>query len=191
MRAGVDACNFTVIVVDTNPPIAGSTSLQTYQNVATSLSMAKVLARDSAPSRGALSISKVISPTPAGATASIGSGAITYSPPANFMGADTLTYLLSDGCGTVPGTIAVTVLATNLPSRNIVSITVSSSGRTIVFNGVPGDKYIVDSSPTVNGPWTALSPTLTAASNGLIQFTDTTMPVPAARFYQIQFVSGP
>ena len=115
--AAVDQCCFHVIVIDTNPPVAVTNTLSTYQNTPTSELVAKVLARDSAPSKGPLSITAVASPTPGGATATLGGGAITYTPSPTFIGLDTLTYTLSDTYGTSPGIILVTVLATNLPIK--------------------------------------------------------------------------
>ena len=51
---GTDTCTFDVIVVDTNPPVAGANSLGTYENVSNSVSVAKMLAHDSSPSQGTL-----------------------------------------------------------------------------------------------------------------------------------------
>jgi hypothetical protein len=91
----------------------------------------------------------------------------------------------------VPGTITVTVLSTNLPANNVVSLTQTATGTTVVFAGVPGAGYIVQSANIATGPWANLSGTLQAAANGLIQYTDTTAPVPVMRFYRTHCVSGP
>ncbi len=189
--AGVDQCCFRVIVIDTNPPVAGPNTLGTYENTVTSEAVAKVLARDSAPSKGPLSIISVTSPTPNGATVTLGHSLITYMPATSFIGLDTLTYTLSDGCGTAPGTILVTTLATNLPTHNVESITVSTAGRTVVFAGVPKANYEIESASFPTGPWSVLSGVITAAANGLVQYTDTTSPVPPVRFYRIKYISGP
>jgi hypothetical protein len=188
---GSDQCSFAVIVIDTNPPVAGTNTLGTYEGTSTSEAVAKVLARDSAPSKGTLSIISVTSPTSNNATVTLSANLITYLPAPSFIGLDTLTYTLSDGCGTTPGTILVTVLSTNLPTQNQVSITLSAGGRTVVFAGVPNASYEIESASSVTGPWSVLSGVLTAATNGLVQYTDATMPIPPVAFYRTKYISGP
>ena len=189
--AGSDACAFTITVLEDHPPVASVHALGTSQGQAASVPVAKVLLRDQSPGGGPLSISSVVSPTANGATVSLGGGRITYTPTATFVGQDTITYHLTDGCGTVPGTIVVTVLATSLPGANSLSITATPTSTTVVFAGIPRATYVVQSAPAVSGPWSSLSGNLTAAANGLIQYTDTTLPRPSARYYRTQYISGP
>jgi len=188
---GTDHCTFRVIIIDTNPPVAGPNTLGTYENTGTVEQAAKVLLRDSSPGHLPLSIVSVTSPTPNGATTTLANGQITYMPAASFIGLDTLTYTLSDGCGTTPGNILVTVLATNLPTPNLENISLGATGRTVVFHGVPNAKYQIEAAPSAAGPWTGLSGTITAAANGLVQYTDTTAPIPPVRFYRTKYISGP
>jgi len=180
-----------VVVTDSQPPIPGTNQMGTVQNKTASVDVAKMLLRARSPRGNPLSISSVAPGTPQGATVSLGGGKITYVPASNFIGLDTLTYTLSDGCGTAQGTIAVTVLSTNLPAANVVSISTTPSSRTVVFAGVPGASYVVQSAPAPTGSWSDLSGVLQAAANGLIQFTDLTNPQPASRFYRTRYVSGP
>jgi hypothetical protein len=42
----------------------------------------------------------------------------------------------------------------------------------------------VQSADAVDGPWSNLSPPIAAASNGLVEYEDTTQPVPPVRFYR-------
>jgi hypothetical protein len=190
--AGSQSCEFTVVVVDTNPPVAGPNSMGTYEGQSASVAVPKVLLSDSAPSGGTLSIPSVTPTTPNGAAVSLAAGLITYAPAASFVGVDYITYSLSDGCGIVPGTITVTVLSSNLPAKNELSISQAPTGTTVVFAGVPGANYLVQFAPAVSGPWTTfLGGPIQAAANGLMQYTDTTAPPPATRFYRTQYVSGP
>jgi hypothetical protein len=138
-----------------------------------------------------LSITAVTSVTSGGASVALANGSIIYTPAGSFVGLDTIDYTLSDGCGTAQGTIAVTVVSSNLVGGTAVSITASLTTTTVVFAGVPGANYVIQSAPTCSGPWPNLSGKLQAASNGLIQYTDTTYPKPAARFYRTQYISGP
>ena len=56
---------------------------------------------------------------------------------------------------------------------------------------MPGATYVVQSAPTVAGPWTNLSGPIVAAANGVVQYTDTTFPMPPTRYYRTQYVTGP
>jgi hypothetical protein len=188
---GTQSCSFNVVVVDSTPPIPGNNQMGTFENAAASVDVAKMLLRARSQSGNPLSIISVASGTPQGAAVSLGGGKITYAPANGFIGLDTLTYTLSDGCGTALGTISVTVLSTNLPAGNLVSISTTPTSRTVVFAGVPGALYLVQSAPSATGPWTNLSGALQAAANGLIQFTDPTDPPPASQFYRTRYVSGP
>ena len=78
-----------------------------------------MLLSDSGLAGGTLSIIGVTSPTsPGGASVTLASGAITYTPKAGFTGADTINYTLSDGCAaTTLGGIGVTVAPSGAPSR--------------------------------------------------------------------------
>jgi hypothetical protein len=187
---GVQSCSFSIIVLNTNPPVAGANSLGTHQGQAVSVPVAKLLLRDKAPSGGPLSITGVVSPTLAGAVVSLAGGSITYTSPPNYIGQDTVTYTLSDGCGTASGSIAVTVLP-NVPTQNLGSLTQTAEGTTVVFHGIPGGIYLIQSAPAPSGPWTNLGAPIVAGSNGLLEGTDTTAPLPVAQFYRTQYVSGP
>jgi len=163
----------------------------THEDQAASVDVAKMLLRARSQRGGVLSIISVTPTTPGGATVTLGGGKITYAPATGFIGPDTLTYTLSDGCGTAQGTISVVVLSSNLPAANQISLSVGRNGATVVFAGVPGAKYVVQTASNPAGPWTDLSGLIQAASNGLIQFTDPANMVPGSHFYRTRYVSGP
>ncbi|MGA3181767.1 MAG: Ig-like domain-containing protein [Verrucomicrobiota bacterium] len=129
--------------------------------------------------------------TPGGAAVTLAAGQITYTPASSFIGPDTITYTLSDGCGTAQGTIAVTVLATDLPRQNSISINNTPTSTTVVFAAIPGANYEIQAAFAAEGPWSNLSGPFQAADDGLVQYTDTTYPKPASRFYRTQYISGP
>jgi hypothetical protein len=188
--AGTNSCQFTVTVVDTNLPVAGSNSLETSEGTPASVAVDNVLKSDSAPSGGTLSIPSVSPTTPNGATVTLAGGLITYTPKISFIGLDYITYTLNDGCGTVQGNITVTVLCTNLPPKNKCGCSHAPTGCTVVFCGTPGAKYNVQCCSDFSQPWTTLA-SGSAAGNGLVQCTDTAAPTLPARFYRTQYVSGP
>jgi hypothetical protein len=167
------------------PPVADSDTLGTIEGVAVNAPVPKLLANDSSPIGGALSIIGVTSPSAANGTVVLNGQFITYTPAAGFFGSDSFTYTLSDTRCTAQGTVYVTVTSSNAPSLNKISITLTVTGRVAVFAGVPGVTYVVQWEDTVSGPWTDFADgTIVAGSTGLIQYTDSTSPVPTARFYR-------
>jgi hypothetical protein len=189
--AGVQSCAFTVTVLDTNPPVAGTVALGTRQGQTASLAVTNVLLNDTSGNGGPLSITSVVPTTRNGGSVALGNGLITYAPAATFAGLDTIDYTLSDGCGTAQGSIIVAVTYTNLPSENTVSIMHTATNTTIIFAGTPAAVYQVETAASPTGPWISLGNAVQAAGNGLIESIDTTFPPPQTRFYRTRYVSGP
>jgi hypothetical protein len=168
-----------------SPPVAGADSLGTTEGVPVNAPVAKLLVNDSSPIGGALSIIGVISPSTANGTVVLNGQFITYTPAAGFFGSDSFTYTLSDTRCTAEGTVNVTVTSTNAPSLNKISITLTVTGRVVVFAGVPGITYVVQEADSVAGPWTDFTDgSIVAGPTGLIQYTDSTSPIPSTRFYR-------
>ncbi|MBA3540167.1 MAG: tandem-95 repeat protein, partial [Deltaproteobacteria bacterium] len=100
--------NVTVTGVN-DPPVAVTDTLSTAEDTATTRN---VVTNDSDPDGGTLSA--VARTAPANGTASYAANVVTYTPAANFFGADTFTYTLSDGQGgTAIGTVNVSVISIN------------------------------------------------------------------------------
>ncbi len=179
----VDSAAATLTVF--SPPVAGTDTLGTLEGVPVNAPIPKLLANDSSPIGGTLSIIGVASPTPAGGTAVLNGSVITYTPPAAFFGSDSITYTLSDTRCTGLGTVNVTVTSTNAPGSNKISVTPTGTGVVVLFAGVPGVTYVVQWSATATGPWTDFADgSIVAGPTGLIQYNDSTSPVPATRFYR-------
>ncbi len=168
-----------------SPPVAGADSLGTTEGVPVNAPVAKLLVNDSSPIGGALSIIGVTSPSTANGTVVLNGQSITYTPHAGFFGSDSFTYTLSDTRCTSEGTVNVTVTSTNAPSLNKISITLTVTGRVVVFAGVPGITYVVQEADSVAGPWTDFTDgSIIAGPTGLIQYADSTSPIPSTRFYR-------
>jgi hypothetical protein len=100
-----------------------------------------------------------------------------------FVGQDEVTYTLTDGCESTQAVINVNVTGPGV-SQNTVSIIVSGTTRIVTFAGIPGQSYIIQSAVNVSGPWSNLSAPIIANSVGVVQYSDTTSPMPATRFYR-------
>ena len=98
---------------------------------------------------------------------------------------DAVTYTATGACGTVTGLAWISVGAGALPALNYVELVNGQVSRTLVFHGRGGGNYLVQGAESPAGPWTVLAGPLAAPTGGLVQFEDTTQPVPAARFYRL------
>jgi hypothetical protein len=167
-----------------NPPVARPDVMGTRENTVASAPVFKLIANDSSPVGGTLSITSVASPTTQGGTVALVSGGtlVTYTPPLNFAGTDQFTYTLSDTHCTAQGTVNVIVTSANAPSLNNIMVTANPGANFVEFAGIPGLIYVVQFAPTVNGPWTDLSGALVADASGLITYNDLTPP--PVRFYR-------
>jgi hypothetical protein len=166
-------------------PTANPDTLGTVQDVTVSGLIAKLLANDTSPINGTLSITAVTSSSLAGGTVTLGASAVNYTPPNGFSGLDSFQYTLSDGRCTAQGTVSVTVTSANAAGQNLVSITVNSTNREIRFSGIPNRFYVVQWGPAADGPWTDFADgSIQADTTGSLTYTDTTAPVPPTRFYR-------
>jgi subtilisin-like proprotein convertase family protein len=184
---GTNSCSFTVIVVNTEPPVAGSDTIGAAENTPVDVPLSTLLANDTTSKGGSLNIVGVSATSVHGGAVTLGGASIMYSPPAGYIGADQFTYTLSDGCGSAPGTVNASIVTSNSPPFNVISITATSTDRTVQFAGIPYHKYVVQWATNVIGPWTDFADgTLTVDSTGTIQYTDSTLPTPDVRFYRMR-----
>jgi endoglucanase len=65
-----------------------------------------------------------------------------------------------------------------------VSINSVGNGWALKFGGIPGQSYVLQAAPAVTGPWTDLSGSVQPDASGMVQFTDSSTPAPATRFYR-------
>jgi autotransporter-associated beta strand protein len=124
-----------------------------------------------------LKINWVQSPTANGGTATIiESGAtILYTAPSGYS-SDTFTYTVDDGKSvSLPATVSATVSAySGQYSPNYVSGSGHFEGANWVmqFRGIPNVTYGIERASSVSGPWTRLTPDVTADSTGLVTLSD-------------------
>ena len=84
------------------------------EDTSTSIATAALLANDTDVDGGPLVVSAVDATSAHGGTLTLQGGVITYTPSANFNGADQFSYTVSDGHGgTATGTLSFTVAAVN------------------------------------------------------------------------------
>ena len=168
------------------PPVAGADTLVTTVNTARQVAEATLLANDSDPDGGTLSLTGVGQSTN-GAVVTRSAGVVTYTPVPGFTGVDQFTYNLSDGQGgSVTGVVNVTVAGP--PAIVRITLPAPNGPVTLVFTGLPGQAYQIQATtniaPVSAVNWITLG-TTNAGTNGLFQYLDLFSPPPPSRFYRI------
>ncbi len=115
--------------VTNQSPVAVADTLTTLEDTAGTV---MVLANDSDPDGGTLTVTGLAGPSHGAAVINAGTS-VTYTPAANFNGSDSLTYTLSDGQGgTATGTVTITVTAVNDPPVAIADTAISTAGAVTI-----------------------------------------------------------
>jgi hypothetical protein len=111
-----------------------------------------VLANDSDPDGGALTIVAVTQGTSGGAVVITGGGTgLTYAPPANFAGQDSFTYTIEDADGNADtATVTLTVTGVNDDTH----VAADDADTTDEDTPVTTDVLANDTVPTIDIPWT-------------------------------------
>ncbi|AQS40086.1 protein of unknown function (DUF4347)/Outer membrane protein beta-barrel domain [Shewanella psychrophila] len=156
------------LVIVNEAPIAQDDTAFTQQGQTVIID---VLANDSDPDGDPLTITQFNAPN--GTVVLNGDNTISYTPNANFSGLDTVSYVISDGIGSVAGAnILVTVNGNPVAVDDLFSINEDTSSVLDVLGN--------DSEPDGN----ALNMTLTTPSHGLLSLVNNTVTyTPDAQFY--------
>ncbi|PWU17791.1 MAG: hypothetical protein C5B50_10595 [Verrucomicrobia bacterium] len=164
-------------------PVANNISASYQMNQPLVLSLAKILMFCSDPDGLPLNVSSVTGTSTNGGSVTLGTNAVTYTPGANFTGADRFTYTVSDGRGlTASAFVLVTAQPSSQISGNMLPLIPITGGFQVRFMGVPGNSYGLQRAPSTSGPWTTIA-TVISDSNGLGSFDDTSAPQGGA-FYR-------
>jgi hypothetical protein len=132
----------TVLPVN-DPPRATSEVFVTHQDVPLGLSAAVLTTNDTDPDGDPLTLTGVATMGYAGGSVILSNGMITYVPPADFIGADTFDYTISDGQG---GTALALVTINVWPPVEIVEVSYATNTAFVRCRGIPFQPYQIDSS---------------------------------------------
>ncbi|MBI5387134.1 MAG: cadherin-like domain-containing protein [Verrucomicrobia bacterium] len=164
------------------PPTPVADQIFTATNTVLSFAATNLLANDTDPESDAVAVSAVSAASTNGGTVTLTNGVITYTPPANYAGADAFSYTATDALGaSATGTVLVQVLAIH-PGGTGVTVVPGAGVATVKFTGIPGVTYTVLRTLAVPGGWTEIG-TATADASGAITFTDPNPPA-AQAFYR-------
>ena len=123
---------------------------------------------------------------PAGMTIDSTTGVVTWTPPVSQQSTTNLVTVRVTDNGQPPlsDTRSFTVTAVGVGQR-IIDIQPGNGDMVLTLEGIPGETYHIQATPTLNPPvpWSLIG-TNTAGLDGLSQFTDTDVSLYPVRFYR-------
>jgi hypothetical protein len=189
--AGLQGSNFVVVVandsgsvtsqvaaltlVSTNqPPIAPNHTFYVYENQTLNIDTSVLYNESSDPSGGPITLEGFDTTTTNGVGLNyVTSTEVSYTPNADYIGADSFTYTIQDSLGaTTVGTNFIQVIAPVLPT---VSAPVQSNGNVVMSGagGTPGGTYTILGSDDLTVPTSAWSVVSTGTFDGTGKFSAT------------------
>ena len=128
------------------PPVAADDAYSTAEDTALTMAAPGVLGNDSDPNGDPLTAVLVIEPT-SGTLALAGNGGFTYTPDANFNGADSFTYKANDGTAdSNVATVSITVTPVNdapVVQNGVLTVAFNTPGNgTFLCSDADGDPMI-------------------------------------------------
>jgi hypothetical protein len=162
-----------VLALD-HPPVPGNVVVQRFPGAGVRMGINDLLAGATDADGDPLSIIAVAASSIEGGAVSLVGTSVYYLPPAGLAGADAFTYTISDGhCeGTAVGAVLVSVRTdTNTASRAAIYQMPDGSVQ-VIFDGMPGVDYRIQSADTLTPPdWQDVT-NLTADQYGAYTYTD-------------------
>ncbi|MBI2709271.1 MAG: tandem-95 repeat protein [Actinobacteria bacterium] len=157
----------TATVVNT-PPVAATDAYTATSGATLTVSAPGVLANDTDANGDTLTVTA--NGNPSHGTASVSStGAVTYTATANYTGADSFTYTVSDGFGgSAVGTVNLTVRAAAVANNDSASV---YSGGTVDVPVLTNDTVDTAYSKSVSAVGAAAHGTAVANADGTITYT--------------------
>ena len=146
-----------------------------------------MLANDSDPDGGLLTIESVTGQLPSGAQVKRDNGWVIYEPPPTYNLPDHFNYTVRSSLGvTTIGTVTVDLWKDDYqPTQNAVNIIAINQTVILIYAGIPGRTYEIQTTTSLTPPiiWTPhpAGPQV-AQPNGIFQIIDTAPPSP--RFYR-------
>jgi hypothetical protein len=160
-------------------PVFAGYSFVARKNTSAELQYSAFLGKASDADTDALIVTGAAAASAANGTITAGASSLTYTPPADFTGADSFTITLSDGRGgIVNGLVQVTVTSLGGDPKIDAKIAARADGKVeALFAGTPGDDYVIERTTNLTNPaaWQVIS-SGKVGDDGLIPMIDSAPP---------------
>jgi hypothetical protein len=133
-------------------PVPGGVIVQRYPGTGIHMSTSSLLTAATDADGDPLSLVSVATNSVAGGNVTWSGISIYYLPPVGLTNADAFNYIISDGhCeGTAVGTVLVDVLGGTSPAPRVTIVQVGDGSVQVIFDGVAGVAYRVQSTTSLN-----------------------------------------
>ena len=167
-------------------PIATNIVLQRYQDSGAKISVVALLADNTGPNSGVLTLISAGPTSTNGGIVVVSNNWIFYTPLPGFTNSDAFSYVIADSEGVqAVGTVSITVPVDLGQSQNIVAVADLGNGAALIqFQAIPGRTYSVQYTESLQTPvWQTLGAS-TADATGAFGFTNTPAYGLPAGFYR-------
>jgi hypothetical protein len=157
-----------MLVINT-PPVASPDNITRTSTNAAKISLAALLANDSAGDLGDFISLHSVSPlSTRGAAISVTNGWAFYAPLPGDTNSDSFAYVIVDSLGgTNTGVVTISVSPDVTPAMNLTLVDQGNGHLQLRFDGIPGATYTIQSCTNIAYPnWQAVT-TSTANTNGI------------------------
>ena len=177
-----------VLLAVNHPPQVNLGSLQVSPPAGARVSMSDVLAANPDSDGDAVVLTAVNPGSVAGGTVLWDGDWLFYTPPPGYTNADLVSYTVSDGHGGVStGRLLVEPPGTSAQTRVLALQTLEGGRVQVLFAGIPGLTYTVQSCDDLEtSDWQTLT-NLTADASGLYRLLDAPPSSTPSRFYRSQW----
>jgi hypothetical protein len=169
------------------PPMAQDDQLLKSGGGVQTIAIAELLANDSDPDGGTITVIGVGAATHRGGTASLSGTTITFTPASPSHLWDSFTYQIQDDRG---GSASATVVlqldgSNNGSGATVVGVSAGADGQELrlTFLGLPNTTYAIEAAEHPGGPWSVVA-SRTADAQGEFTFTDPIAGSQPSRFYR-------
>jgi hypothetical protein len=167
-------------------PVPGGIVIQRFPGGGVRMDTGSILAAATDADGDPLSLVSVAPTSVAGGTVTWSGFSIYYYPPAGSVDPDAFNYTISDGhCnGTAVGTVLVDVRSDTNPASQVTIVQAGDGTVQVIFDGMPGVTYRVQSTDSLTEPdWQDVD-TLTAGQYGTYIYVDRPSLNGPARFFR-------
>jgi hypothetical protein len=169
---GSAASAVAVLALD-HPPVPGSIVIQRFPHSGVRMNTSDILAGATDADGDLLSVLGVATNS-AGGRVTLNGPSIYYMPPPGLTNADSFNYTISDGhCGgTAVGSVLVEVRGDSNPACSVTMVRAGNGSMQVIFDGMPGVAYRVQTTDTLTPPnWQDVT-TLVAGQYGTCIYED-------------------
>jgi len=167
------------------PPVAATDTIERWPTNSVKVSITTLLANDSDADGDPVTFTAFSAASSQGGVITRAGDWLFYAPPAEFTGADTFTYTVSDGRGApVSGLVNVAIKVDLLPSPNLTITDLGNGSYRIRFDGIADRTYRIEYTESLSPALWNLLGSATADGAGLFEYIDTPPGGTPTRFYR-------